>query len=46
MENLTACAGMTVREIGLRALAYGLTELDASQQQIEPKRSKNYVLLN
>ena len=35
VENLVARSGMSVGELGLRALAYGLTVLEASQRQIE-----------
>ncbi len=42
VKGLAARSGMSVGELGVRALAYGLTVLEASQRQIErgrkPKR--------
>lgn len=35
VERLAARCGMSVGELGLRALAYGLTVLEASQRQAE-----------
>ena len=35
VERLAARRGMTVGELGLRALAYGLTVLEASQRQAD-----------
>ena len=41
VENLSARTGMPLRELGLRALAYGLTVIEATQQQDERRRLKN-----
>ena len=38
VENLAARSGMSVGELGLRALAYGLTVLEAAQRQVERDR--------
>ena len=38
VENLAAHSGMSVGELGLRALAYGLTVLEAAQRQVERDR--------
>lgn len=41
VENLAARAGMELGEIGVRALAYGLTVIEALQQQDEHRRLKS-----
>ena len=41
VENLAARAGIEVGELGIRALAYGLTVLEAIQQQDEHRRLNN-----
>ena len=41
MENLAGRTGMPLGELGLRALAYGLTVIEAIQQQDERRRLKN-----
>ena len=41
VENLAVRSGMSVGVLGLRALAYGLTVLVASQREIEHSQPKN-----
>ena len=41
VERLAARADMPLGELGLRAFAYGLTAMEAIQQQIERRRLKN-----
>ena len=41
VEGLAARSGMSVGELGVRGLAYGLTALEASQRQIERGRKPN-----
>ena len=41
VENLAARSGMEVGELGIRALAYGLTVIEALQQQEEHHRLKS-----
>ena len=41
IENLAARTGILLGELGLRALAYGLTVIEAIQQQDERRRLKN-----
>ena len=41
VKGLAARSGMSVGELGVRALAYGLTVLEASQRQIERGRKPN-----
>ena len=41
VERLAARADMPLGELGLRALAYGLTVMEAIQQQVERRRLKN-----
>ena len=40
VERLAARSGMSAGEFGLRALAYGLTVLEATQRQVERDRPK------
>ena len=41
VENLTARTGMELGELGIRALAYGLTVIEALQQQDKHRRLRN-----